>query len=571
MKPTWEVLSIDITREVNRIPRAQLVLLDGDPSKQKFEISDSGVFDPGKEIEINLRYEGEEGEAGKDRTVFKGLVIRHRVEANQRGTQLTVDLKDVAFRMTRVRKSVVYKGESPEKGITDSKIIEKIIGEYKEGGLAIKGDAETQPEHPEIVQYYCTDWDFMLSRAQASGQLVIVEDGEISLRSIAVGDAAKHTFNVGIDEVYSFEMEADASHQYKEVQSVAWDMEKQKSTDVTEAMLDYSPPSPGDLYGYDIAPKVGAGTCKLASPVPLEQGELQAWANATLATSRMSLLRGRIEVPGSASIKLMALMEIDGVGKHFNGETLITGIRHRIDHRGWQTDVQFGLSPEWFSRHPDIMDVPAAGLLPGVNGLHIGVVDGFQEDPKKEFRVRVRLPAIAATDDKADSVVWARLASPDAGNGRGFFFRPEKGDEVVVGFFNDDPRHAVILGSLYSSEKNKPPEKLSPSDKDNISKGIVTKKGSMLRFIDKKEGNTGPGLVIQVPGSEDKPEKIQLGAFSNQASIQISDQYDNLIVMGVNGITIKTKKVLLLKNEKGHVRIGTDGHVETKGTKVTQK
>ena len=56
--------------------------------------------------------------------------------------------------------------------------------------------------------------------------------------------------------------------------------------------------------------------------------------------------------------------------------------------------------------------------------------ENFKDDPDKEFRVEVKIPAVTPRD----GTLWARLCSPDAGKGRGFFFRPEVGDEVVVGF-----------------------------------------------------------------------------------------------------------------------------------------
>ena len=48
MDPKYELLSIDISKEVNRIPDAQLLLLDGDAAQGKFEISDTAFFEPGK-------------------------------------------------------------------------------------------------------------------------------------------------------------------------------------------------------------------------------------------------------------------------------------------------------------------------------------------------------------------------------------------------------------------------------------------------------------------------------------------------------------------------------------------
>src|SRR5271157_4224633 len=88
--PGYDLISIDIRREVNRIPSARLVLVDGDAAERRFSISDTEVFEPGKEIEIRLRRE----DAQEDTTVFKGRVMCHGVEADGTDSRLWVELKD---------------------------------------------------------------------------------------------------------------------------------------------------------------------------------------------------------------------------------------------------------------------------------------------------------------------------------------------------------------------------------------------------------------------------------------------------------------------------------------------
>jgi len=263
--------------------------------------------------------------------------------------------------------------------------------------------------------------------------------------------------------------------------------------------------------------------------------------------SRLSMIRGRLSVPGIADIKLFDAIEIDGIGKLFNGKTLVTGICHRVDANGWLTDIQFGLSARAFSREEDIQEAPAAGLLPGISGLHIAIVDTFEKDPKKEFRVKVILPGV---DDKNGSL-WARLTAPDAGKNRGWFFRPEPGDEVVVGFFNDDPRQPVILGSLFSP-KNTPPENASEISKKNTTKALVSKTGSTISFIDDKKGSivieTAAGATVLL---DDSAKKLQL-----------LDQSGNELTMDKKGITLKTAKDFKLE---------ATGKVEIKGSKVDLK
>jgi len=44
MNPEYNVMSIDIIKEVNKIPIAQIILLDGDATKREFAISNTDFF-----------------------------------------------------------------------------------------------------------------------------------------------------------------------------------------------------------------------------------------------------------------------------------------------------------------------------------------------------------------------------------------------------------------------------------------------------------------------------------------------------------------------------------------------
>jgi Rhs element Vgr protein len=530
MDQTFEVLSIDITKEINRIPYARLILLDGDAAQQNFAISNDPFFEPGKLIEIKLRYEDA---PQQEVTAFKGIVVRHGVEADGHRSLLTVELKATAVKLTTTRKSAVFHNQ------TDDKIMAQIIAD---NGLQ-KGKIDpTQPQHAELVQYHCTDWDFILSRAEAQGLVTVIEDERISVTELSLSGSPKHTFEYGLSEIYSFEIEADAHHQVTAVESIAWDIKKQKVTQATKAK-EFAL-AQGNLNGGTIAKAVGVNTNTLSSPVPLDPKELQAWANGRLRQSRLSMLRGRVAVPGIGDLKLLDIINIAGIGNRFNGKTGVTGIRHRIDHHGWQTDIQFGLSAQRFAEQPHITDAPAAGLLPAVHGLQIGIVAPFAEDPQKEYRLKIILPGI----DEKKGVVWARLALPDAGKNHGTFFRPEPGDEVVVGFFNDDPRQAVVLGAMYSSQ-NTPPAEMAKLSAKNINKGLVTKTGTAISFIDDAQSI----LSIKTPAAntivlDDKAQTILIG-----------DQHGNAITMSKEGIQIQSVK---------DVQIDARGNVKIKGSKV---
>lgn len=530
MDSSYGLVSIDIRKEVNRIPQAELRLIDGSTAQRKFTISDSGFFDPGAKIEIQLRYEGQ-----PDTTVFKGLVVRHRIEAGPSGSTLIIGLKDAAVKLTGARQSAVFAD------MTDSDIIKQLIAD---AGLEAGEIADTQPQHQKMVQYYATSWDFILSRAEAQGLLVVADDGMMSLAAIELAGEAKHKFDYGITEILDLDIEVDAGSQYEEVASVAWDLKEQKLTDPTQASG--TAVAPGDLDGVQLGKDAGQGKARLSHQVPLTPDELQAWADGRLARSRLALCRGRIAVPGFAAIKPLDVMELIGVSKHFNGKTLVTGFSHRVDLLGWRTDVQFGLAAAPFGTSDEIADAPAAGLLPAVSGLQIGIVASLEQDPDNELRVQVILPAV----DPDKKTIWARLASPDAGKDRGYVFRPEPEDEVVVGFFNNDPRHPVILGSLYGS-KNTPAEDLAPSDK-NDHRGIVTKKGTTIGFVDGDKAS----VFIQTAS------KNKLLLDDDAEEVSLADQHGNKLTMNKDGIVLKSAK---------DFKVDASGNVEIKGSKVDVK
>ncbi|SMF97695.1 Rhs element Vgr protein [Methylomagnum ishizawai] len=535
MDPAWQVLSIDILREVGRIPWAELVLVDGDTAQRRFALSDDGFFDPAKRIAIKLRYEND---PGSEQTVFGGLVVGQAVGAGRTGSTLTVTLKDAAVKLAQVPKSAVFSQE------TDDAVAKNML---EAAGLKAGDIAATQAVHPEIVQYACTDWDFLVSRADVNGLLVCVEDGVVSWRKIAPPATPVRTFEYGLDPVFALALEAQAEGQYGEVSSTAWDAKNQAMTTASPAQ-DASL-SPGDLDASSLADALGGAARVLTQPAPVVAEELQAWADATLARSRLGLVRGRISVPGFAGLKLLDAIEIKGVGKHFNGKAQVTGWRHRVTEQGWITDLKLGLAADWFADRPGVAARRASGLLPPVGGLHVGVVDGYADDPDQEFRIKVRVPALG----EGQAPLWARLAAPDAGQGRGFFCRPEPGDEVVLGFFNEDPRLPVIIGALFGSAHT-PPEGFEQVSEQNNLKGWITKSGTRIAFDDQDRGQAK--LAIETANHN----KILLDDAAK--SIQVEDQHGNRIVLDQNGITLATAKDLKLQ---------ADGKVEIQGSAVDVK
>ncbi|HWY31481.1 MAG TPA: type VI secretion system tip protein TssI/VgrG, partial [Candidatus Acidoferrum sp.] len=81
---------------------------------------------------------------------------------------------------------------------------------------------------------------------------------------------------------------------------------------------------------------------------------------------------------------------------------------------------------------------------------------GEEIDSDKYGRVKVQFHWDRYGKSDENSSAWVPAASPWAGNGRGMFFIPRIGDQVLISFIGGDPDQPVITGSLYNSVNNFP-------------------------------------------------------------------------------------------------------------------
>src|SRR4051795_655188 len=88
---TYKLLYIDVKTEYNRIPYAELGFIDGDIARQEYKISESADFEPGKEIEIKIGYNGTKPADRRPQVVFKGIVLKQSLQRNQAGCILVAE------------------------------------------------------------------------------------------------------------------------------------------------------------------------------------------------------------------------------------------------------------------------------------------------------------------------------------------------------------------------------------------------------------------------------------------------------------------------------------------------
>jgi len=508
----FHLLSVAVTREVNRIPSAVVQFQDGEAAKATFAASSGDYFIPGKKIEIQLGY------SSKNDSVFKGIIIKHSIKVRKNSSRLVVECRDEAVRMTQGEKCRYFTEQK------DSDIMEDIIGVYQ-----LEKDVQaTTVDLKEVTQYHATDWDFLLCRAEANGLVVTVTDGKITVDLPGSDSEPVVTVTYGAT-LLELDAEIDARLQSKGITAGSWDAAEQSMLEVEAG--EPTATETGNLSSADLAEVIGGEPHEIRHGGRLSEPELQAWADGRLLRERLAKVRGRARFQGFAGVLPGNLIQLTGIGERFQGKVYVSGVRHMLANGNWTTDVQFGLNPNLFAETYNLRPLPAAGLVPPISGLQIGVVTVLENDPEGEERIKVRLPLVSPDEEG----VWARMAALDAGKERGTFFRPEIDDEVVVGFLNEDPRYPVVLGMLHSSA-NPAPE---PAQDDNHRKGYVSREKMQFTFDDEKKI-----ITLETPSGN----KVILS--EEDKGIMLEDENGNKIILDDSGITIDSSKDLTLKAAK---------------------
>ncbi|WP_315833154.1 type VI secretion system tip protein VgrG [Bradyrhizobium prioriisuperbiae] len=524
---SFQVVSIEIWNAVNKVPKARVVLSDGDPAEQDFEISNLPTFIPGKKIEIAAGYDG------TNRTIFRGVVVKQGIEISDNGSsQLIVDITDEAIKMALERKNALFDK------ITDSDLIGKLIT----GNGLSKDVAATNTVHEEIVQYYASDWDLMLTRAQMNGFVVVVENGKVVVNTPDNGQSPVLTVEYG-DSILDLRAEINAATQYAStaINSYTWDPDSQKLAEAGPGPVKVT--EQGNLSSADLAKVFGVKKFAQQTGAPIEKTALKDWSSAELLKSKLSKIRGQVSFQGSALAQTGKTIALAGLGNRFNGNAYVSGVHHCITDGEWLTTTYFGLSERWFAAEaPEIAAPEASGQLPPIKGLQTGVVKKVAGDPNGEFRVFVALPLL---QDDAKGV-WARLGTFYASNKVGAVFYPEIGDEVVVGFMNEDPRYAVILASVYS-KKLAPP--IQPDQKNN-KKSLVTRSKLEISFDEESKI-----IEIKTPGSH----SIKLD--DKGKAITIKDSNGNTVSLSKSGISLDSASNVNI-TAKGNITIAAKGNLK---------
>lgn len=156
--------------------------------------------------------------------------------------------------------------------------------------------------------------------------------------------------------------------------------------------------------------------------------------------------------------------------------------------------------------HPPYQD---SGAFPKSHEQMGRVVENA--DPLGLGRVRVQMMWQKAGSEKTP---WIRLLQPHSGSGKGFYFVPEIGEEVLVGFQGGNAEKPYVIGTQYNGK-----EKSGYADKENSIKAVHTRSGHKLVFTEDESilitDKSGNEILLDTKGSNitiTAPETMTLNA-----------------------------------------------------------
>ncbi|WP_289064266.1 phage baseplate assembly protein V [uncultured Zobellia sp.] len=414
---------------------------------------------------------------------------------------------------------------SYEEGTSLSQVVEDTLKGHSTDILKKSMGTGTDVSLPYTVQYNESDLSFLQRLCSRYG-VWLYHNG----RNFCVGKADNTTLNgvYGID-VLSFNLSTSLKEQIFDIKGHDW---------VNNTFLEASSTShaASSSHPYLASVKGESDTLfnkKSSYDYTIGQHEYSAQGGLDTAARVNTLGRASGMVTASGTSELVALRVGDTLslkGLNFSdpktqdpyGSYDIIKVVHRFDHSGHYSNSFEGV-PEGTEHLPysNSFATPRSGAQRG------WVLDNA--DPEGLGRIKVQFPW---QKPMGTSTPWIKMVTPYSGSDKGFYFIPEKGEEVLVGFEADNPEKPFVLSAGFNSSANS-----GFANADNNIKAIKTRSGHIIELND-----TDGGESITI---KDKSENI----------ININTASNDITISAHNDITITAAENLALNSKNMQINV----------------
>lgn len=457
--------------------------------------------------------------------------------------------------------------------------------------------AQVAPQYPETlaytVQYKQTAWQFLNQLCASYGEWLYYDGNQLQIGALKSSDATSLTFGSNISR-FSMALQVQPANS----QMMAYDY-------LNHEVYNSTPQSIESKAGLnDLGRHVLQASNNVYATQPKfwnnqfvsNKKQLDDAVNIRTAMQSSNTVRfsGSSAHPG---VKIGGSINVQGnnlysLASENYGEYTVLSISHYFDGQGnYNND---------FTAVPSGIKVPPvkAGSLPYAETQSGMVTDNH--DPKGLGRVRVKFHWMNGTE----KTPWIRVTSPHGGGGKGMFFIPEVGEEVIVGFEGDSPTKPYVIGTVYHGKASN-----TYSNGGNDVKALQTRSGNKVImndkdgsvFVEDKDGNSmlidGAGNItvksnntVTIDATNQITFKTKLISMEAVDKIQMNSkildgQFDNTATLfGKNEMNVGSTTVTNVDSEnkvsisggtetdiygKQKVALSSDGSVEAMGKVLT--
>ena len=283
---------------------------------------DRKILDFGKDFQIKLAQD----------ELFKGKITALEADFPEgKPPEITVLAEDALqnLRMTRRTRSF--------EDMSDADIFRKIAGEHS----LTPSISASGATHKSVAQVNQSDLAFMRERARAVDAEIWIKDKNLNVktRSDRGQDKISLKYQGNLRE---FKVIADLANQRTSVVASGWDVSAKSEIkkEATDSVL--SGELGGDTSGVSILKeKFGNRKETLAHGVPLTNQEAQSLAESFLKRAARQFVVGRGTTEPNGKLRVGAFVELDGLGKMFNGKYYVAEIAHIFDNvKGLRTEFR---------------------------------------------------------------------------------------------------------------------------------------------------------------------------------------------------------------------------------------
>ena len=532
----FPIKSILITTGINKIPFCSIKIFDYNDIKNKLFI-DEDIFKIGGKIEIEG--ENDKGELVK---IFSGNIVNIALKLNKELDENFMELTSYvkSYEMDICKKSKCYLNK------TDSEVIKEITSEY---GLSAETES-MEIKHEFIYQNNISDWDFINIIAENYGYITYIEEDKIIIGNPKTDNC---TLETSIQSIITSNIEINGNSQISKIESKIWDIKSQSIKEINSENKNKN--AFGNIKTNDLTTAANNPKTQILSNSVSEE-EMKNILEGINNLNEYSKITGYITVYNGLNTKPNNSIKLDDYCKLFSGNGYISTVEYIYsgEDNCWTTKIYIGFKKNKLKNNRSNQNIYE--FTSTIQGLKYGKVIKVEGDENSSYRVYVNIPTI----NNDNEGIWCRISSLYASSKGGILFLPEKDDEVVIGFIENNTSNPIILGSLYN-DKNKPSVEFK---NENDTKLIKTNSEMEIRFEEKDKN-------ILIKTSDKKSIKIS----EKDKKIEIKSDEDNITIED-GAISIKCSKDISLKgnnitlNANGNVKISaaSDLSIEGISTKI---